>query len=85
MVANITHGAADIFHGAGVILLGMASILSNVLDILLFQHQFFEIFLSVLGFFPTVLKNLSSCKKTDYHFLGGWGLEPKVTLFFLFF
>ena len=57
--------AAKIWHGVAIILWGMASILSNVLDILHVQHQFFEIFLSVLGFskgkikihfFPKVLK-----------------------------
>ena len=44
------HGADDILHGAAVILRGMASILSDVPDILHVQNQFFEIFLSVLGF-----------------------------------
>ena len=53
-------------------------------------------FLSVLGFskgkmhfFPKVLKNWSSCQKTDNHFLGGGGgSDPKVikiTLFFIYF
>ena len=55
-------------------------------DILHFQHQFFEIFESVLGFlkgkihfFPKVLNNWSSCQKNDYHFFfGGGGPDPKV-------
>ena len=41
---------AKIMRGAAVILRGMASLLSNVPDILHVQNQFFEIFLSVLGF-----------------------------------
>ena len=72
------HGAADILHGAAIILCGIASILSNVPDILDVQHQFCENFKSVSGFskgkihfFWKVLKNWSSCQKTDYHFLGG--------------
>ena len=44
------HGAADILHGGAIILYSMASILSNVPEILHVQHQFFEIFLSVLEF-----------------------------------
>ena len=83
-VANITHGAAVILHGPAVILRGMTSICSNLHDILHFQHQFFEIFLSVLGFskgkihfFPKVLKKWSSCQKNGYHFLGGGGQNPK--------
>ena len=56
----------------------LCGICSNLHDILHFQHQFFEIFLSVLGFskgkihfFPKVLKKWSSCQKNGYHFLGG--------------
>ena len=78
--ANIMHGADNILHGVAVILCGMTSILNNVPDILLVQHLFFEIFLSVLGFskgkihfFPKVLKKWSSCQKNGYHFLGGGG------------
>ena len=81
--AKITHGAAIILHGLAVILRGMTSICSNLNDILHFQLQFFEIFLSVLGFskgkihfFPKVLKKWSSCQKNGYHFLGG-GQNPK--------
>ena len=62
----------------------MASILSNVPDILHDQHKFFKIFLIVfefskgkLNFFSKVLKNWSSCQKTDYHFLGGGDPTPK--------
>ena len=72
------------------ILCGMASILSNVPDILHVQHQYFEIFLSVLEFskgkihfFPKVLKNWSSCQKTDYHFLGG--VRPQIDKSHYFF
>ena len=49
VAADIMHGAADILHGGAIILYSMASILSNVPEILHVQHQFFEIFLSVLG------------------------------------
>ena len=77
------HGAADILHGAAISHRSLASILSVLPDILQVQHQFFEMFLSVLGFsmgkihfFSKVPKNWSSCQKPDYHFLGGSG--PKV-------
>ena len=71
VAADIKHGVADILlHGAAIILRGMASILSNVHDILHVQHQYFEIFLIVLGFpkvkihfFSKVLRNYSSCQK----------------------
>ena len=49
--ANITCGAAVILHGPAIILRGMTRICCNVHDILHFQHQFFEIFLSVFGIF----------------------------------
>ena len=49
VAAKITYGADVIFNGPASILRGMTSICSNVHDILHFQHQFFEIFLSVLG------------------------------------
>ena len=68
--ANMTCGAAVILHGPAIILRSMTRICSNVHDILHFQHQFFEIFLSVLGFskgkihfFPKVIKNWSSYQK----------------------
>ena len=51
VAANIMRGAAVILHGLAVILRGMTKICSNVHDILHFQHQFFEIFLSVFGIF----------------------------------
>ena len=70
VAANITRGVDDILHGVAVILHGMSSIFSTVHDILHFQHQFLEIFLSVLGFskgkihfFPKVLKKWSSYQK----------------------
>ena len=86
--------AAVILHGSAVILHSMTSIWSNVHDILHFQHQFFEIFRSVLGFskgkihfFPKVLKNWSSCQKNGYHFLGGRvrAQSDKNHFFFFFF
>ena len=68
--ANIKCVAADIMRGAAIILYSTASILSNVPEILHVQHQFFEIFLSVLEFskgkihiFSKLLKNWSSCQK----------------------
>ena len=46
--------------------------------------NFLKNFLSVLDFskgkihfFSKVLKNWSSCQKTDYHFLGEGGLRPQ--------
>ena len=70
VAADIMHGAADILHGGAIILYSMASILSNVPEILHVQHQFFEIFLSVLEFskgkihfFSKVLKNGLVSKK----------------------
>ena len=84
VAANIMRGAAVILHGPAIILCGMNSIWSNVHDILHFQHQLFEILLSVLGFskgkihfFPKVLKKWSSCQKNGYPFLGGGGQNPK--------
>merc|ERR1712175_42365 len=92
VAAVILCGAAIILRGPTVILCGMTSICSNLHDILHFQHQFFEIFLSVLGFskgkihfFPKVLKKWSSCQKNGYHFLGGGGSEPKVINITFFF
>merc|ERR1711980_79093 len=67
VAAIILRGAAIILRGPAIILCSMTSICSNLHDILHFQHQFFEIFLSVLGFskgkihfFPKVLKKWSS-------------------------
>ena len=85
-------GAAIILNGPAVILCGMTSICSNLHDILHFQHQFFEIFLSVLGFskgkihfFPKVLKKWSSCQKNGYHFLGGGGVRTQSDKYHFFF
>ena len=71
---DIMRGAAIILHGLAIILCSITSILSNVHDILHVQHQFFEIFLSVLGFskgkihfFSKGAKNWSSCQKIVYH------------------
>ena len=81
-VLRPTCGATVFLHGPAVILCSMTSIWSNVHDILHVQHQFFEVFISVLGFprgkihfFPKVLKNWSSCQKT----------EPKVIIITYFF
>merc|ERR1712175_34914 len=72
VAAIILCGVAVILRGLAVILCGMTSICSNLHDILHFQRQFFEIFLSVLGFskgkihfFPKVLKNGLVAKKND--------------------
>ena len=58
-----------------IITTGGVSILSDVPDILHVQHQFFEIFISVLGFSKG--KNWSSCQKMIFTYLGG-GSEPEV-------
>ena len=83
-------GEVSILYGGAIILYSMASILSNVPEILHVQHQFFEIYLSVLGFskgkihfFPKVLKKWSSCKKWLSLFRGG-GSEPKGNNFTFF-
>ena len=75
-MANIMWGEADI-SGGGAILCSMADILSSMPDILNVQHQSFWNW-NVSGFSKgkihfsqKVLKNWSSCQKTDYHFLGG--------------
>merc|ERR1711973_196979 len=93
-LANIKCVAAIILRGPAVILCGMTSICSNLHDILHFQHQFFEIFLSVLGFskgkytfFQKCSKNGLVAKKMVITF-GGGGAEPKginIPFFFFFF
>ena len=78
VVADIMRSAANILHGGAIILYNMASILSNVSEILHVQQQFFANFSKCFGvfkgkntLFSKVLKNWSSCQKTDYHFLRG--------------
>ena len=90
-LANIKCVVAVILRGPAVILCSMTSICSNLHDILHFQHQFFEIFLSVLGFskgkihfFPKVLKKWSSCQKNGYPFLGG-GVRTQSDKYHFFF
>ena len=63
----------------------VASFVENI--ILHVKHQFFEIFLSVLGFlkgkkhfFLKVLKNWSSCQKTGYNFFEPFPNTPGVFL-----
>ena len=50
VAADIMDGSADILQGRAIILYSMTSILSNVPEILLVQHQYFDIFFSVLEF-----------------------------------
>merc|ERR1711893_335300 len=63
VAAVILCGAAVILRGPTVILCSMTSICSNLHDILHFQHQFFEIFLSVLGFSKGKIHFFQKCSK----------------------
>ena len=71
------------------ILCGTANILRGVTNICLLKTHF-EVFRTFskgkIHFFPKILKNWSSCGKTDYYFKGG-GADPKVIKipFFYFF
>ena len=79
-------GAAIILNGPAVILCGMTSIWSNVHDILHVQHQFFEIFLGVMGFskgkihfFPKVTFTIQN-KKVSVILLCSLGVSNKILI-----
>ena len=82
VATDIMHGAANNLHGAAVISHAMDSILSNVPDILHVQHQYFEIFLSVLefskGIFYKSAQKMVKLPKKWLSLFRGAGSEPKV-------